>query len=159
MLNLFGNPVVRQTEKKKRIEGEVEVLKKQQKVEIENVIKNNQVRQAETIDSINAEIGALKARISSLNKEREDKVNILREELKVEVDKVTNDFDRKIVAKQNKIKRLGYLIDADRKSEEDAINSQLPNAPTTTKASSERKVLNETVQPAKKSGRGRPKKK
>lgn len=150
MINIFGNPVVRKVERKKRIEGEVEVLKKQQKVEVESITKDYEVKQSSTIDSINAQIGSLKAQIASLNKAKEDRVNLLREEMKVAIDKTINEFDRKIVAKQNKAKKLGYLIDADRNSEEDAIDAQKPNAPTT-KPTMGFKPLNEEVKEDKKS--------
>lgn len=126
----FGNPVVRKEEKRQRIVGEVEVLKKQQKVEVERITKEYAVKQANTVDAIDAQIGSLKAQIASLNQEKKDKVNILAEELKVEIDKTINDYDSKIIAKKNKAKKLGYLIDAERKSEEDAINPDQPNAPT-----------------------------
>lgn len=150
MFNIFGNPVVRKEERRQRIEGEVEVLKKQQKVVIEGITKDYSVRETSTIDSINAQINSLKAQINSLNKAKEDKVAILREEMKVDIDKAINDFDRRIVNKQNKAKKLGYLIDADRKSEEDAINPSLPNAPKErNQMGFGPKILNEDVEDKK----------
>ena len=70
--------------------------------------------------------------------------------MKVDIDKAINDFDRRIVNKQNKAKKLGYLIDADRKSEEDAINPSLPNAPKErNQMGFGPKILNEDVEDKK----------
>lgn len=126
---LFGNTVVRKTEKKKKIEGQVAVLKKQQKVESEKVLKDFAAKKTNSTDIINAQITALQAQISSLKETRKSQLEILDEQCKVEYDKVINDFDRKIVSKQNQVKRLGHFIEAEIKNQEDVLNSDKPNAP------------------------------
>jgi hypothetical protein len=47
------------------------------------------------------------------------------------LDETINEFDRKIVNKTNKAKKLGYLVEAEQKNIEDVINPQQPNAPRT----------------------------
>lgn len=135
---IFGNSITRKVESKKRIEGEIEVLKKQQKVKAESTVKEYNSKKALTIDSINAQINNYKAQIKNLEQLKKDKEEMYDKEMRVAVDKVMNDYDRKIIAKINKAKKLGYYIDAEQKNIQDVITPDQPNAPTT------KKVLNET---------------
>ena len=127
---IFGNGVVRKVEKKKRVEGEVEVLKKQQKVQTENVINTYEQRKASVVDNTNAQINALQAQIVALKNSKETKCKLLDEEKKVAIDKVINEFDQKIVSKSNYAKKLGYLITAEQKNLQDVVSPDQPNAPT-----------------------------
>lgn len=135
---VFGNTITRKVESKKRIEGEIEVLRKQQKVKAESTVKEYNSKKALTIDSINAQINNYKAQIKNLEQLKKDKEEMYDKEMRVAVDKVMNDYDRKIIAKINKAKKLGYYIDAEQKNIQDVITPDQPNAPTT------KKVLNET---------------
>ena len=135
---IFGNSVTRKVESKKRIEGEVEVLKKQQKVKVEGTIKNYNAKKTSAIDSINAQINNYRAQIKNLEQQKKDQEEMYDKEMKVAVDKVINDYNRKIIAKQNKAKKLGYYIDAEQKNIQDVIEPSQPNAPT-----SKIKILNE----------------
>lgn len=135
---IFGNSITRKVESKKRIEGEIEVLRKQQKVKAESTVKEYNSKKALTIDSINAQINNYKAQIKNLEQLKKDKEEMYDKEMRVAVDKVMNDYDRKIIAKINKAKKLGYYIDAEQKNIQDVITPDQPNAPTT------KKVLNET---------------
>lgn len=141
----FGNSITRKVEHKKKLIGEVEVLKKEQKVKVEETTKEYEVREAEVLNSLSAQINAYKAQIKSLEKAKDDRANLLSEERKVAIDKVINKYNRKITSKQNQVKKLGYYIDAEKKNIEDVIDPDQPNAPSPT-----RKVLNEIVdEPAK----------
>ena len=142
----FGNSITWKVEKQKRIEGEVEVLKKQQKVEVERITKENEAKRKATVDQINAEIAQMQANIASLKQSRTDKIALSAEELKVSVDKAINDYNRKIVNKQNKAKKLGYYIDAEQRNIQDVINPEQPNAPT----SKSIRILNEDTENTKK---------
>lgn len=135
---VFGNTITRKVESKKRIEGEIEVLRKQQKVKAESTVKEYNSKKALTTDSINAQINNYKAQIKNLEQLKKDKEEMYDKEMRVAVDKVMNDYDRKIIAKINKAKKLGYYIDAEQKNIQDVITPDQPNAPTT------KKVLNET---------------
>lgn len=134
---VFGNTITRKVESKKRIEGEIEVLRKQQKVKAESTVKEYNSKKALTIDSINAQINNYKAQIKNLEQLKKDKEEMYDKEMRVAVDKVMNDYDRKIIAKINKAKKLGYYIDAEQKNIQDVITPDQPNAPTT------KKILNE----------------
>lgn len=147
----FGNSITWKVEKQKRIEGEVEVLKKQQKVEVERITKENEAKRKATVDQINAEIAQMQANIASLKQSRTDKIALLAEELKVSVDKAINDYNRKIVNKQNKAKKLGYYIDAEQRNIQDVINPEQPNAPT----SKSIRILNEDIENTKKTTKKR----
>lgn len=127
---IFGNPITRKVETKKKIEGQVEVLKKEQKVKVEEKTKEYEVKKKVVVDDTTAAINMYKARIASLEKEKKDKVEMLDKELKVEINKVINMYDQRIVSKQNKAKKLGYYIEAEQQNIQDVINPEQPNAPT-----------------------------
>ena len=127
---IFGNPITRKVETKKKIEGQVEVLKKEQKVKVEEKTKEYEVKKKVVMDDTTAATNMYKARIASLEKEKKDKVEMLDKELKVEINKVINRYDQLIVSKQNKAKKLGYYIDAEQQNIQDVINPDQPNAPT-----------------------------
>ena len=67
---LFGNSVIRKVERKRKLEGEIEVLKKQQKVEIEKISKLIDEKKANLADSIDAQVAALNAQINNLKKQK-----------------------------------------------------------------------------------------
>lgn len=139
LMQMFGNSITSKVERKKKIEGEVEVLKKEQKVKLEETIKAYDVKKASILDSITAQINNYKAQIKNLEKAKQDKSEMMNEELKVDIDKVTNIYNRKIISKQNQAKKLGYYINAEQKNIEDVIDPDQPNAPT------QKRVLNEEV--------------
>ncbi len=128
---IFGNTVTRKVEKKNKIDGQVEVLKKKQKVESEKVIHEYEDKKTATIDNITATINALQAQIASLKISKDTKCQMLDEERKVKLDKIINDFNIKIVNKQNQSKRLTRYIEAEMRNMEDATSHPQPNAPTT----------------------------
>lgn len=127
--SLFGNSVIRKVEKKKKLEGQLEVLKKQQKVEVEKISKETEEKKAALVASIDSQINALNASIATLKNQKKTQQELLDEQKKVEMDKKINDFDRKIVSKMNEIKRLGHFIEAERKNQDDALHPEQPNAP------------------------------
>lgn len=130
LTSIFGSNVVRKVEKKKRIEGEIEVLKKQEKVQTENVIKSYDQKKKDLADSTSAQVNALQAQITSLKSNKETQTKLLDEERKVALDKVINEFDQKITNKKNQAKKLGYLIEAEQKNLQDVIDPNQPNQPT-----------------------------
>lgn len=129
---IFGNTITKKVEKKNKIEGEVEVLKKEQKVAVEAVMKDFDEKKQEVVDSVDAQIVSLEAQIASLKTSKVTRCNLLDEHRKVALDKTINDYNIKIVQKQNEAKKLGHYIDAENRSIQDTINPSQPNAPTNT---------------------------
>lgn len=132
---IFGSSIVKKAEKKRKVENYVEVLKKEQKVAVEEAIKACNVKKTEIVDSVNAQVAALQARIAALKEQKASQCNILDEKLKVDLDRIINDFDQKITTQQNVVKKLGYFINAEQKNIADVVDPAQPNAPT------EKKVL------------------
>ena len=102
---LFKNNVIRQVERKQKLEGEVEVLKKQQKVESEKIIKDFAAKKIALADSIQAQIGALQAQIASLKNQKTAQLELLDEQKKVTLDKKIHDYDNQIICKRKKVKK------------------------------------------------------
>lgn len=127
--NLFNNNITQRVEKKNRIDGEIEVLKKKQKVKSEEILHDYEDKKQSTVDQINATINSLQAQITSLKASKATKCQMLDEQRKVELDKVINEFDNKIINKQNKSKKLARYIEAERNNINDTIAPQQPNAP------------------------------
>lgn len=128
--SIFGGSITRMVERQKKIDGEIEVLKKQQKVESEEVIKEAATKKKALIDAIEANIQALQAQISSLKEQKKTKLALIDEKTKVELDKVINDFDQKIIAKKNQSKRLTHLIGAEKMNMDDILSPDTPNMPS-----------------------------
>lgn len=129
MFNLFKNSITYKVEKKRKLEAEVELLKKQQKVEVEKCTKKYATSLAEEQDAIEQQISMLKAQIEVLKTTKTNRVSILNEEKKVELDRIIKNFDLRIISKQNQVKKLGHLIDAELLNEQDVINPDNPNSP------------------------------
>lgn len=127
--SIIGNTITSKVEKKKKVEGEIEVLKKEQKIKSEEVIQEYNEKKTDLTDSIDSQINSYKAQINSLMESKKTKIALIEQEKKVQIDKVINDFDRKIVSKQNHVKRLNRLIDAEYNNMEDVIVPDQPNAP------------------------------
>ena len=136
MLNIFKSKITRMVEKSKRLQGEVEVLKKQQKVKVENELKECESRKTQYTNTTNATIAAYKASIKSAELSIKAECSKYDQECKVEVDKIMNEYDSKILAKLNELNRTKNLIDAENKNNMDVMKPLMVNAPTT-------KVLNE----------------
>lgn len=137
---IFGNSITRRIEKRKRLEGEVEVLKKQQKVESERVIKSYATKRETLINNTNVQISNLKNQIKVLENQQEATLGLYAEQQKVTLDEVINEFDRKIMSKINKAKKLNYLVEAEQKNIQDIVEPGQPNAPK------ERITLNENIE-------------
>lgn len=129
MFNLFRRSITSMVEKQRKIEGEVELLKKQQKVESEKCIKKYDNLKSTELDSIDQQINSFKASIGILKGNKITRASIIDEEKKVELDRIINEFDRKIITRKNQAKRLGHLIEAELKNEQDVINPDQPNSP------------------------------
>lgn len=118
---LFGNSITKKVEKHNRLIGDIEVLKKQQKVSSEAVLKSYATKKRNLNNSVDADIARLQAEISSLKEHRVSQLELLEEERKVMLDKTINDFDRRITNKFNKAKKLEHLINAEKANMEDII--------------------------------------
>lgn len=151
MFEFFGNGIVRKVEKKKKVDSEVEVLKKQQKVESDKVLKEYEATKRNYSDSVDAQIKSYEAQIIQLKAEKKGQLELYDKQLKVDLDKKINDFDRKIIAKQNQSKRLSYLIDAEQRNMQDVISPDQPNAPKDNFGKIGFQVLNEESKSSKKS--------
>ena len=126
---VFGNSITRKVEKRRRMIGEIEVLKKQQKVKCEEILKTFAQDKADLAAKTDAEINSLQAQILSLKEHKKTQTALLDEREKVVIDETINKFDQMIVNKQNQVKRLNRYIDAEQKNIEDVINPDAPNAP------------------------------
>ena len=156
---LFRDSITRKVEKKRKLEGEIALLKKQQKVKSEAVIKDYDKKKVEMVNNINAEITAYKANIDTLTTSISVQSGLLEQEKKVELDKVISDFDQRIIAKQNKLKRVTNFIEAEKKNMEDVISTELPNAPQqVVKTEESKQILLETTYKKQITKRGRPRK-
>ena len=82
MFSLFKNSITYKVEKKRKLEAEVELLKKQQKVEVEKCTKKYATSLAEEQDAIEQQISMLKAQIEVLKTTKTNRVSILNEEKK-----------------------------------------------------------------------------
>lgn len=130
MFNFFTfNRMQRFVERKKRFEGDVEVLKTKQKVEYENVVRSFKAKKSQLENNIAVEIKALITQIDNLKKMKGTQTTALDEEMKVELKKVDNKFNQQILAKQNEIKKLNNLIYKEEQDIKDLIAVQSPNAP------------------------------
>jgi hypothetical protein len=138
--SIFGNSITKMVEKQKRVLGEIEVLKKQQKVESEEVCKDFADQKTSLCDAIDANIQALQAQISSLKEQKKTKCALLDEKKKVTLDKVINDFDQKITSKRNQAKRIGHLIGAERLNMEDILTEELNGDKTASNQDEVRKI-------------------
>lgn len=123
------NRMQRFVERKKRFEGDVEVLKTKQKVEYENVVRNFKAKKSQLENDVAVEIKALLTQIDNLKKMKLTQTTALDEAMKVELKKVDNRFNQQILAKQNEIKKLNNMIDKEQKDIRDLISVQSPNAP------------------------------
>lgn len=128
--NIFGNTLTRRVEKKKKIEGEIEVLKKEQKVHFERAIKNANARKETLNNEIENSILLYQTKIKELQSQKERQNFLNDEELKVTLDQINNEYNRKIITKINQAKNIEHLIEAERKSQEDILIPYQPNTAT-----------------------------
>lgn len=126
---IFGNSIAGKVQKRKKLEGQIQVLKKQQKVESENVLNTYAQRKQEIIDSTEAQILEHKNQIEMLKANKESRCKLLDEERKVTLDRTINEFDAKISAKQNEVKKLIRYIHAEQGNINDLLEEDQPNAP------------------------------
>ena len=119
---LFGNSITKKVEKHNRLIGDIEVLKKEQKVSSEAVLKSYATKKRNLNNSVDADIARLQAQIAALKEHRTSQLELLEEERKVVLDRTINNYDRKITSKYNQAKKLEHLINAERENMEDIIN-------------------------------------
>lgn len=144
------NSITAKVERKQKLLGDVEVLKKQQKVESEKILKDFDAKKIDLNDSIQAQINALQAQIASLKNHRLAQLDLLDEQRKVALDKKINDYDRQIISKQNKAKRLARFIDAEKQNMEDVMNPGGPNAPSVDTTKNKQLLFEEKVKVVRK---------
>ena len=135
---LFKTSIQRHVEKKQKLENEVQVLKTQQKVKSENVIAEYNSRKVQFENNVSAQIAALKNQIKNLEVARTTQAEAYEKEKTVQIKKVDNEFDAKILAKKNEITKLTNLIEKEKKDMQDLIQPEKSNAPK-----DNRKLLNE----------------
>lgn len=136
---LFRTNFQKHIERKARVENEVEVLKTQQKVKSEAVIANFESKKIQFSNNTDAEITTLEKQIENLKASKTNQICAFEKELVVELKKVDNEFDAKILAKQNEIKKLTNLIEKEQKDMRDLVNPLKSNAPK-----NNRRILNES---------------
>lgn len=124
---IFSSLITRRIQKKQKLEGQVEVLKKQQKLASEKIIKEYDLKKQNLKFNTDSEIAECEKQIKELNAEKERQDYLLAEQQKVELDEVINKYNQKITSKKNSIKKLTHLIDAERQSQEDILNPDQPN--------------------------------
>ena len=85
--------ITRMVERKERVSGQVEVLKKQQKVASESLIKECEAQKVALANSIQAQIANLKAQIETLKIHEKTQCAAYDQKLKVDLDKIINTYD------------------------------------------------------------------
>lgn len=123
--------ITRMVEKSKKVSGQIEVLKKQQKAASESLIKDNEAQKVAVTNSIEAQIASYKAQIETLKNQKETQCAACDQRLKVDLDRIINSYDEKILAKKNELNRLNNMIDAENKNNADVMKPFQTNAPTT----------------------------
>lgn len=132
-MHIFGDSIVKNVERHNKLLGDIEVLKKQQKVSSEAVLKSYATKKRDFINSVDSEVSKLQAQIASLKEHKVAQLELLDEERKVMLDKTINDYDRKITSTYNKAKKLEHLIQAEKANMEDVIKPSLvDNTPSDT---------------------------
>lgn len=139
---IFSSLMTRRIQKRQKLEGQVEVLKKQQKLASERKVKEYDLKKQNLKLNTEQQIAEYEKEIKELKSEKERQDYLLAEQQKVELDEIINKYDQKITKKNNDIKKLGHLIDAERQSQEDILNPDQPNTLTQTT----RKTLMEEVE-------------
>ena len=133
------SPIQRSVEKTNKLQHDIEVLKTQQKVKYENIIADFESRKTQYSNNTDAQIAALKNQIANLEVLKITQIQAYEKEKTVELKKVDNEFDQKILEKTNEVKKLGNLIQKEQRDMEDIVEPTKSNAPK-----DNRKVLNET---------------
>ena len=136
---LFKTSIQRHVERKCRLENEIEVLKTQQKVISENVLSEFNSKKTQHENNVDAQIAALLNQIENLKVSKTTQVAAFEKEKVVALKKVDNEFDAKILAKQNEVKKLSNLIEKEQKDMRDLVQPQKANAPK-----DNRRILNES---------------
>ena len=135
---LFKTNIQRYVEKKNKLENEIEILKTQQKVKSETVIADFESKKTQFQNNVDAQIATLQNQIENLKVSKVTQVTAFEKERIVELKKVDNEFDAKILARQNEVKKIANLIDKEQKDMRDLVNPLKSNAPK-----DNRKILNE----------------
>lgn len=136
---LFKTNIQRYVEKKNKLENEIEVLKTQQKVKSETVIADFESKKTQFQNNVDAQIATLQNQIENLKVSKVTQVTAFEKERIVELKKVDNEFDAKILARQNEVKKIANLIDKEQKDMRDLVNPLKSNAPKDNK-----RILTET---------------
>lgn len=124
---IFSSLMTRRIQKRQKLEGQVEVLKKQQKLASERKVKEYDLKKQTLKLNTDQQIAEYEKEIKELKAEKERQDYLLAEQQKVELDEIFNKYNQKITSKKNSIKKLGHLIDAERQSQEDILNPDQPN--------------------------------
>lgn len=142
---IFGNSITSKVEKKKKVENQIEVLKKEEKMKSEKIMAEYKAKDENFKNNADAEINSLKARIKTLEQEKLTNEKVLEQEKRVELDKIFHDYDERIINKKNLVNRLNNFIGAEKKNMQDAIDNTQPNQPTQSKILLEDKSTNKKV--------------
>lgn len=126
---LFKTTIQRYVEKKNKLENEIEILKTQQKVKSETVIADFESKKTQFQNNVDAQIATLQNQIENLKVSKVTQVTAFEKERIVELKKVDNEFDAKILARQNEVKKIANLIDKEQKDMRDLVNPLKSNAP------------------------------
>lgn len=135
---LTKSPIQRSVEKVNKLQNDIEILKTQQKVRYENIIADFESRKTQYSNNTDAQIAALENQIANLKVLKVTQVQAYEKEKTVELKKVDNEFDQKILQKTNEVKKLCNLIAKDQQDMLDIMDPTQPNAPR-----DNRRVLNE----------------
>lgn len=136
---LFRTSFQRHVERKAKVLNEITILQQQQKVKTENVLTNYKSKKAQFENTTAAQIAALKNQIKNLEVAKVAQVETFAKEKEIAIKKVDNEFDAKILAKKNEVKKLTNLIEKEQKDMEDFVSPEKSNAPK-----DNRKILNES---------------
>ncbi|WP_300924621.1 hypothetical protein [uncultured Clostridium sp.] len=134
----FTDSINKKLEKKKRIESNIEVLKKKSKVAIQTTNTAFDQEKASTLNNINIQIGKLKAKIEALEISKGTCTKLLEEQQEVAINKIANKFNLKVINQQNKVSKYEQAINAEVESIRNSINNANLN-------NSSKRTLNESV--------------
>ena len=133
MVNFFKTNIQRHVEKRNKLENEIEILKTRQKVKYESVIDEYEGKKVQYQNNVEAQINALNNQIENLKISKVTQGQAYDKEKFVELKRIDNEFDQKILTKQNEVKKLTNLINKEQKDMIDLINPTKANAPKNNK--------------------------
>lgn len=126
---LFKTNIQRHVEKLNKLENQIEILKTQQKVRYEGILDEYESRKIQYQNNVDGQIKALENQIENFKISKVTQSQAYDKQKFVELKRIDNEFDQKILTKKNEVKKLTNLINKEQKDMTDLINPTKANAP------------------------------